>query len=165
MAKKAAYVLIIILSVFIIGGIVLGEYVLKSQDDFTKNITLTGEGAVSEDMDFSLEGFYPGYSAKYTIKFGSAAALGYDAAVSFEEDGDCSLSEYVRVKMTLNGNALAEGTLESFLSGDSTSFTLENLDDGGAILVLEYSMPADVGNEAQGTVANFKLSVTAQAKG
>lgn len=165
MTRKLAYALIIILSVIIVGGIVLGVFVLTSQDEFTKNITLGEDGSVSEEINVSLVGFYPGHSVEYTINFGSSAAFGYDASISFEADGDCSLAEYIVVDMTLNGQSLNDGTLKDFIDGQDTVFSLENLNDGGAALVIKYTMPSEVGNEAQGTVANFNVVVTAQPKG
>lgn len=162
MTKKLAYALTIILTIVVICGIVLGVFVLKNRDDFTKNITL-GDKSVEEEIAVSLSGFYPGSSQSYTVKFGGASVEGYTVSLGFSEDGDCTLAQFIVLTISLNGEKLSEDKLDKFIGGEDCSFALSSSENGGAEIKLEYSMPEDVGNEAQGTVAEFVVTVTAEA--
>lgn len=161
MTRKLAYALTIIMTIVVICGIVLGVYLLKNRDDFTKNITL-GDKTVEEEIDVSLSGFYPGSSQAYSVKFGGASVEGYKVSLGFDEDGDCTLAQFIVLTITLNGEKVTEDKLDKFIGGEGCSFALSSSENGGAELKLEYSMPEDVGNEAQGTVAEFVVTVTAE---
>lgn len=162
MTRKLVYVLTIILTIVIVFGIVIGIFVLKRQNEFSKDIKLSGE-EVGEELDVSLEGFYPGRSLSYTVNFGAASSFSYDVVLSFVADGDCALAEFIVLNISLNGEEIAEGKLSAYIGGESCAFTLPKSEDG-AVLKLEYTMPEETGNEAQGTTADFKVQIEAKSK-
>ncbi len=158
MSKKLAYVLIFLLAATLIAGIAIGAVVLKTQSDYDKDITLTQDGAAAEEMEFSLEGMYPGQSAEYSIRFGGNVAKLFNLTLSFRSDGETALAGFVDAELELDGKRVKQGSLDDLLDGDAVELPL-SARNGQSVLVVRYVMPATVGDEAQELTADFVVEI------
>lgn len=161
MTKKLTYILIFALAAVVVAGITVGAIVLARQDNYDKDITLSEDGTVQEEMEFSLEGMYPGKSAEYSVHFGGVAG-DFELSLSFRADGDTGLAQYVDAVLELNGEKVAEGRLSELLGGEAVSLSLSGDE---SVLVIRYTMPLEVGNEAQELVADFAVEIEATPAG
>ena len=164
MAKKAAYVLIFLLIALTIGGIAIGIVVLNDQDDFGKEIELMQDGVTKENFDIGIEGLYPTKSVEYTIKFGSKTAKSYDVVLCFVSDGQTELARFLNVDIMLNGETVETGILQEYIDQKEVLLDLSVWNDRPAEVILRYTMAAEVGNEAQNLVADFKVVIEATAE-
>lgn len=158
--KKLSYILVFVLSALVIVGIVIGIVLLTRQSDFDKKVTLTGDGVVQAEMKCSLEGLYPGQSAEYSICFSGAPEEAFALTVAFQPDDAAALSPYIDVELELNGESVAAESLDKYLKGDTAEVTLPKGEE--RVLIVRYSMPEEIGNEAQGLAADFVLALEAR---
>ena len=159
--KKLVNILIISLAVLTIAGISIGIVVLNDQSGFEKDITLSENGTTKEELSVNLEGLYPGQSAEYTVHFGGKSADMYDLELSFTAGESTELAQYILLEIELNGESISSRNLNEYLGGETAELPLR-IDAGGeATLVLRYSMPSEVGNEAQRLTADFTVDFTA----
>lgn len=160
MKKKLTYVLILSLTVLTAVGIVLGVQIQNNHNEFEKSITLTESGETKETLEINISGLYPGKRAEYTIRLGGNGS--FAVSLKFNSGNDVALAQYLNMEIELDGKLLDDGTLSEFLDGEALVFDCETNSKNPAKLVIRYTMPLDVGNEAQKTVADFKIDLTAK---
>lgn len=161
MTKKLVYGLIFSLIALTIAGIVIGIVVLNSQSSFSKEIELTQDGATQENLSINIEGVYPTKSVEYSVKFGSKATKSYDVELSFEQSGETDMAQYLELSIVLNGDTVESGNLQEYLSGKVVALDLAMQKSEPAVLILRYTMPSEVGNEAQNLSVDFIVNITA----
>lgn len=148
-----------------IAAIVLGSALLVilmvCDNQFIKNVTLEANGTTYEKLEYYATGIAPGESREYTINLFSKVDGNYDLELAFSEEGDSPLKEFVNVVVTC-GDQQEEYTLKELFKGQKINFTCRmGLKHDGAIIV-KFVLPADVGDEAQGAVADFVIKLTAE---
>lgn len=164
MIKKLSYVLIILFVLLIAAGIAIGSVLLNRNGGFSKEITLSGT-VVHEELGVSLDGMVPGKTVSYMVSFKGEISQTYDVSLVFTPAGDCTLADYIDVNVTLDGKQLNAGKLNAYLSGDAINLGLSATEKDKSVLEITYTMPAEVGNEAQGASAAFNVEITAGQKG
>lgn len=162
MTKKRTYVLLFTLVVMVIAGIAIGSMLLVRQNNFTKNITLSEDGIVEEEIKFSLEGMYPGKEAEYSIHIDKEGVEDFRFSLTFEASGNTDLAPYVDVALEVDGAVVSEGRLSELLLEEALGFTLSGGKDA-SVLTICYTMPMEVGNEAQELTADFVLKIQAES--
>ncbi len=162
MVKKLGYILVFALILMTVAGIVIGIVVLQDQKSFEREIELSQSGVTQEKLNISLEGLYPSKSVEYSIKFGSEATNKYDVTISFNADKNIELAQYLEVNVELNGEKVSIGNLTEYLKGKTVLLNLEMNGKQAAELVLRYTMPSEVENEAQNLSADFSVEIEAK---
>lgn len=162
--KSLFYVLGILLSTAIIFGIVMVIVQFNANNKFTKSITLTGDGVTQSELGFSASGLKPADSREYTLQLNGDMAGTYSVKLEFSEEKDNGLGEFINVTCFYEDNSKDEFTLNELFDGKTIEFDCEIENNSTAIVRMVFTMPREVGNEAQGTDTDFSLTLTAKRK-
>ncbi len=145
-------------------GVVVGVVVMKAHKDFEKDVTIVLDGETLKSLDVSLTGFYPGMSKEYVIALKCEAEGEYEVSLSFEKKGTGELQNYIQTEIEVDGERVAMSELKSFFDGETAVFDCNLTKSKSVKLVIRYTMPQEVGNEAQGATSDFDLVVSASKK-
>lgn len=162
--KSLFYVLGILLSAAIIFGIVMVIVQFTANNEFTKNITLTGDGVTQSELDFSASGLKPADSREYTLQLNGDTAGTYAVKLEFSEEEDNGLGEFIYVTCFYQDNSKDEFTLNELFDGRTIEFDCKIENNSKAIVRMVFTIPEEVGNEAQGTDTDFSVTLTAKRK-
>ncbi len=152
-------ILIIALIVLTLGGIALGTWSYISGEKYSdeKTIELGGSQTVSEEMEVRIGGFVPGVSADYTLHLKANQGDAFHVALSFKRGDTDALARFLTVAIYQGETLLTEGELTEYLDGKTTEFDLSFTDTDQLDIRIIYTMHTDVGDEAQGTSADFEI--------
>ncbi len=164
MTKKAAYILCFALAAAMIFGIVVGILLLCRQDEFQKSFRLLEDGVAKDEYEVSFTEFFPGESVSYTIEFQGKIDKIYDVSLSFREEAESPLAEYLDLEIQLNGEVLSVQRLSEYLRENAVALQICTEEQETATLVLCYTMPQEIGNEAQETTASFRVQIEAACR-
>lgn len=159
---KKNLILVAIVAVILAGVVLLGVIMINN-DEFVTNITLSENGETHETLEFSAKGFHPGEDREYTINFKSPVSDRYRIEFTFEETYDGKLKDYIDVTVSYGGSeGWYEYKLADLLDGKTLLFDNVIFEAGEEVsFTITYTMPLDVGNEAQKATADFYLILTA----
>lgn len=162
MKRTLSRLLTITIALLTLVGVAFGIVLIKSHGDFKKNadiIVSEDETIKVKDFDVSLTGFYPGKSQEYGISLVCKAEGGYKITLSFKKTGDGTLENYIDTEVSVGGESKETNLLKNYLEGEEVFFS-EDLDSKEPLIInVKYTMPLDVGDEAQNAVTNFDLTV------
>ena len=160
MKIKLMRILIAVVCGFILAGVGLTVGVLVgSKDRNTLRVELQEgkpESIVFEDLNMA-----PGKSTEYTISLTNDVTGDCALSFSFEELEDSPLKQYVYATVEINGESVCDELLADLLDGHeiTTDITLHRSEP--TTVTVRYSMPVEIGNEAQNTTASFQINLTA----
>ena len=121
--------------------------------------------ASSMPIEFDNLPLTPGSSTSYEFRFTSYSSKKYDVSLDFVEDEEKkdynTLKHFVRVKIEVDDEILCDDLLERVIDGNSIHFPVDVGKKINTRMKVTYSLPEDIGNEAKGATAAFKLFVTA----
>lgn len=159
MTKKIEYTLIILLACLVVFGIVLTSVMLANRNTVQDSIILKGDGVIQEELNIELGSMYPGESREYTVSLQNTTEKRYDIGISFAPGETVTLAEYVDLEIICGNTTLIKATLSEFLYGEEITFAMEAETE---TLVFRYSIPLNVGNEAQSAAAEFDITINAR---
>lgn len=151
-------ILLIALAVTILLGIVLVALLLSTNDKLVKNIKLKEDDVVKENLEFIANGLHPGDTKEYTLNITSKIAGDYTVDFEFIEEKHGLLKNFIDVTLEYEGTSYTYKLVE-LLDGQTIQFTC-HISKEPAVILVRFVMPIDVGNEAQGTSADFFASLT-----
>ena len=105
---------------------------------------------------------YPGKEAEYSIHIDKEAVSDFLFSLTFEASGNTDLAPYVDVALEVDGAVVSEGRLSELLLEEALGFTLFGGKEA-SVLTICYTMPMEVGNEAQELTADFVLKIQAES--
>lgn len=151
--------LLAVFSAFILAGSSTFMYALLESDS---DEVIEVEVLEKEPTKVKFEGLglLPGESCEYTVKLTTELVEVSTVSFDFTETDDSLMKDYVYVTVEAKGEKIYTALLADCLSGETVIFDYEKLTDEFKII---YTMPADVGNEAQSTEARFELLISAIA--
>jgi hypothetical protein len=129
------------------------------KQDFEDNIKVSEDGvteSVQQVRDLKLN---PTESKEYRVDLVCAASGSYYIYIDYEEKEDGGMKPFVEVTVKLGDEVVYEGSLAMLLEDGCEPIQLEgelHAEEPLPITVC-YLMPREVGNEAQGTYADFDL--------
>lgn len=155
--KRKLYVILILVCVVMASAGIVVFGANQSQDVLEKNTEIEINGETNRTLTAELTGFYPGNEQAYTITLKGGYSDDYVVTLNFrdnEEKGE--LENYLTVTISAGENKI-EKSLKELLDG-------EEIELGGTASEIEiaFAMPADTGNESQGTTASFYIDFTAK---
>ena len=106
----------------------------------------------------------PGESYYYTVILACKTEGRYEITLQFEEIKKGGLENYVNVETSCNGTVHHNALNALLESEDGITFICELKKSPATEIKILYSMPVEVGNEAQGTELDFNVSLTAVRK-
>lgn len=155
--NKMKVVLILVCVVMAFTGV--GIYAsLQSQSKLEAHTQINVEGeTTSKTLKATLTGFYPGCTQEYKISLTGDLADNYNVTMSFRNDKkQGGLENYITVVISTADFKL-EKPLKDLLKGDTIQ-----LGANASEITIAYTMPAETGDEAQGTTCDFYVDVTAK---
>lgn len=161
--SKKIIILAVLLIVTCVLGVCFGGILLKHQHDFTKNINLSVNGKVNQDLNINLNGFYPGVNKDYQVTFTSQYADDYKITLTFIKQSFGTLENYIDTEILLDGKIIYQSKLSQIISVkrlDSFVFSVDK--NKITTLTFRFKMGLDVTNEAQNATTDFILNMDIQ---
>ena len=160
MRIKSKSMLNIAILVLALASAILAFYIWYAHITFEEGITVSADGvteAVVEVRDLSL---VPAQSKEYTINLICKATGGYHISLIYEEKIDGGMKQFVNVTVKLGDREVYRGSLSGLLNGEEViQFDGELEEKEPLPVTVIYEMPTSIGNEAQGTYADFDVRV------
>ena len=152
-------VILIAASILIIIGVILMHFLFRSlrSGDF---INLYLEDGKTEAIGFSDLSLVPGDSREYRVRLTASPAGNYDIKLSFAEEMDKGLKNFVHVKLIADDVVLCDQLLADAFKNDELVMPVDLRKEKYADLTIVYYMPIEVGNEAKNVEAIFSLLFT-----
>ncbi len=163
MIKKLSIVLIVALATLTVAGVVVGIIVYnKNNDLLANNETIIVNEKEYTEFNVDLAGIAPGDIQSYIIPMTVTEAGQYDVVLAFEKGELDSLAKYLDAEIKLNGEKIDGANLSEYLQGKQTVIELDLEESTRVEVEIVYAMGLDVGDEAQNTKADFKLTLTVE---
>ncbi len=153
--SKLKYILIIISIILTLTGVVLLA-TMKDNNELKENTVIEIDGATTKTLKAEIIGLYPGKTEEYVISFAGDNIKDYLITLDFNGDDDGVLKNYIEVEIKTNDSSINK-TLNELLEGD-----LISLGTGVTEIIISYTMPIEVGNEAQGESVVFYVKLDAK---
>ena len=159
--KRTRNILILVLCIYALIGIVFFFYVRQVQSDFTEEITVEINGTTTSVLKMGELNLKPSESRDYAVNLKSKSDGEYKIDLNFSETTDGKLKDFINAEIAC-GEKKYTKTLRELLSGEDTiTFICSLKGDVATRILIHYYMPIEVGNEAQGAVADFNVALTA----
>ncbi len=157
MKKGTTYILICLTVVMSLIGLLIWYNVTKTageKNPLDADVTLNGNTAKELSVDF--KDLKPGSDGQYVINLNAKNARDYSVVLKFRGDGQ--IKDFIDVEVTTDaeGFECKKSKLADLLGGEEM-----DLGKGATKITVRYSMPVDVGNEAQGAEATFFIELVA----
>lgn len=145
---------------------IVGFLIWAFIDNFFKDPKLEFDSdGISETVSVQGLALIPGDTREYSFDLKCRDSGKYQVALKLKEKADGGLKEFVDVSVVLDGNRILSGKLSEVMN--TASMVLRDYEFGreSVDLVITYSMPDFVGNEAMGTHADFDIQLLISEKG
>ncbi len=159
--RGTSRVLILALCIYALIGIVFFFYIRQAQSDFTEEITVEINGATTSVLKIGELNLKPGEDREYAVKLKSRADGEYKIGLNFAETTDGGLKGFIDTEITCGGETYTKTLLELLSGEEEIAFICPLKGDVATRIFIHYYMPIEVGNEAQGAVADFDVVLTA----
>ena len=159
MKNRSINILIVALLLLVVMSVVLFVFIEYAHEVFEENITVSADGvtrSVKAVKDLKLN---PTESKEYNVNLVCEASGDYHISLDFKEKRDGGMKKFVNVTVSLGDDVMYEGDLATLLDTEKViefDGTLEA--DDPLPVTVRYEMPREIGNEAQGTSADFKVN-------
>ena len=136
-------------------------YVKSAQSDYRDEATIEINGTTTKTLKVNFPAFKPGEHYDYAVNLKCKAEGEYNVELEFSQTLDGGLKDYLSVEITC-GDETYRNTLGVMLDGEEKPRFSRSLSaDAVTKILFRFYMPVEVGNEAQGKVADFNVILTA----
>lgn len=153
---KTRSVFVIIICVLALIATAVIVLILRNGCGIKDKTVIKVNGETSKTLKAELSGFYPGNTQECTIMLSGTYAENYYITLNFRDDKESNLENYLTVVIKTAERTVAK-SLKDLLSGEELI-----LGKNASEINIIYSMPENIGNEAQGTGAVFYIDLTAK---
>lgn len=154
----------VLIGIFV--GVIIFEVIfalnLFKNGNTDQNINVEIENGETEVVEFEKLGLVPGDKTEYTLIITTKDTIAQTIQLNFYETQDSPLKDFVRVKILIEDEEVYDGLLGDAMDGDAIDTDTSITAGGECRVTIVYYMPEEVGNEAEGAEAWFKLYITAQ---
>ncbi len=164
MKSKIYFIMIPLLALVTMIGIALSIYNLReSKNKVTDaDIFLNGERLTTSEV--SLSGMAPGEYKEYTLHLSSDKKATYTVTLEFQAGKEVTLAEYVSAEISIGEQMIGREMLSQYLRGEKIQFDCSLAPGNKVVVKVRFAMDINVGNEAQGTKADFVIVLSAIKK-
>ena len=139
-------------------SITLVVFIEYAKEVFPENITVQSEGVTETILPIRDLRLNPSESKDYSINLVCEATGSYLVTLDFLETVDGGMKEFVDVSVTVGGALTYSGRLSELIAGEARAeFETELSATEPVVITVHYEMPREIGNEAQGTYADFDV--------
>ncbi|MBR5192297.1 MAG: hypothetical protein IKW33_02700 [Clostridia bacterium] len=154
-SNNIKYILIIISIILTLACVGL-FFSMQNNNNLNKNTIINVSEETNLTLKAEIKDLYPGKTEDYVISFVGNNAEDYFITLNFNGANDGKLKNYIKVEIKTE-NSVINKTLLELLNGE-----LISLGKGVKEINISYTMPVDVGNEAQGTTISFNVEIEAK---
>lgn len=163
---KKITILILTLSITLMTAlaVVLKLYIDTAHDEFRESIkfdSVEPGATVTETLNIEKLDLYPGSSCEYEIDLSCKAEGTYRITFNLEKGEKIGLEKYVSAQLSCGEEKYVMG-LEEWFASDAKGFDLSLDANGKSKIIMSFSMPETVGNEAQGAEVAFEILITVE---
>ncbi len=165
MKNRSVNILIVSLLLLAAISVVFIVFIEYAHDKFGDDITVS-ENGVTESIkavrDLRLN---PTETKEYTVNLVCEASGDYYITLDYTEKQDGGMKSFVNITVSLGEEVVYKGPIAELLNTEKVvefEGTLEA--DTPLPVTICYEMPHDVGNEAQGTTADFNVKFSVKKK-
>ena len=160
MKNRSINMLIVGLLLLGIMAVILSVFLWKAKEEFPEKITVD-ESGITETIwkvrDLKLN---PSESKEYSVNLVCEASGSYYITLDYEETRDGGMKGFVNVTVNVDSEAVYKGSLSELLDNEITiDFEEELYATDPVVITIRYSMPYEIGNEAQGTYSDFDINL------
>ena len=156
---------ILIVSLLLIGliSIMLTIFLGQAKENFPKKITVSSNGVTERILSVRDLQLVPTESREYSTNLFCEASGSYFIYLDYVEGVDGGMKHFVDVVVKANNEVVYLGPLVDLLDGDKViEFEGELYEKEPLAVTIRYVMPYHIGNEAQGTYADFDIHLKIQ---
>lgn len=160
---KARSINILIAAVLVLTAmsIMLLFFLIDADRRFEGEITVEENGITETTIPVRDLALTPGYEKYYDVNLFCRATGSYHVTIEYLEEVDGGMKHFVDTTVEFDGEVIYKGPLTELIDDGLTLNFDTVLDDAvPATLVFRYVMPLETGNEAQGSFADFDISIT-----
>ncbi len=160
MRKAITLTLTFLLIVVTAVGIAIGVWLYRNRKsgDLTAKVTINGE--TQQTLSANLPNLTPGDSSAYEVILENSVSGEFSVTLDFQSTGETSLAPFVDVEIFLGKDSVKKAGLQALLEGERVGFTVD-FSTQPQTLKIVYSIDESIENEAEDTVANFQILLTA----
>ena len=155
MKKRSINMLIVGLLLLGLFAVVLIVFLEDTHDNFEENIVISQDGVTEEVLKFENLRLVPTQKTEYTVNLVCAASGKYHISLDYAEKTNGGMRDFIKVLIKYGDNVAYSGGLNDLLLGSVVEFDGELYADDPLPITINYAMPEEVGNEAQGTFEDF----------
>lgn len=160
--RRTRNILILTLCVYVLIGIAFFFYIRTVQNDFPKEITVEVNGTTTSLLKIGEFNLKPGEDREYVVNLKSKVSGDYKINLDFTEITYSELKRFINVEIIVRDDESYYRTLSELLDSEEKIEFMSSLKwDMATRILIRFHMPIEVGNEAQGTVADFNVVLTA----
>ncbi len=160
MRRRTRRILILALCVYALLGIILLLYVATAHKDYRKEIILVVDDTPTAVLDMSWLDINPGETFEYTVKLKCKAFGNYSLNFSFGENSRGGLEDFIDVEIK-HEDISYKNSLKTLLDSDVIyTFDCYLNKNTATEISITYSMPENVGNDAQNSFSDFSVLLT-----
>lgn len=161
MKNKSVNILVVSLLLLGLVAVMLTVFLGGAKEKFPESITVSEDGVTESILAVRDLKLNPTESKEYSVSLVCDASGLYNIQLDYEEKNDGGMKPFVDVIVKLDGSVIYEGGLAELLDNDGEPIRFECELNATEPLVVSfcYSMPYDIGNEAQGTYADFDINL------
>lgn len=165
LGKSVTLLMLIAFCVASMTGMGIIYYTQTAKDSFVlgEDVTLRPEGETTITQKVAELSLIPGTSKSYSVEMKCKAENTYAVKIFFTETGESALRDFTFVEAYLDGTSLGKVSLDELLEGKTFDAECKLRASSAAVLELCYTMPLEVGNEAERAVANFDVTISVVA--
>ena len=160
MKNKSLNMLIVALLIIAAMSVMLFVFLDDAHDSFRDDVTVSANGVTEKILNVRDLKLLPTEKNEYSVNFYCAASGLYGMTVDYVEKKDGGMKDYVNVTVLFADEVVYTGRLSELL--DEKKDVLVNFEGQlhevkPMTVTFIYEMPGNVGNEAQGTWADFDV--------
>jgi hypothetical protein len=160
MSKKGFGILIVAFCLIGIMATMLIVFLNEKNEDFDNELSITVDGNKESLMQVRDLQLVPGQSQEYKFILVGQISGTFDITLEYLELEDGGLGPFVDVTISTDTETIHFGKLEDLLDKkDEVIFQHDFVPDEVLVIVINYTMPLETGNEAQLTYSDFNLKL------
>ena len=161
MKNKNINMLIVALLLAGLMAVMLMFFLEDAHDRFEEDVKLESDGITESVLSVRNLQLVPTQTSEYKVNLMCRASGDYFIYLDYNESVDGGMKSFVVVSVTCNGELIYNGSLKDLLDTDIVVEFEETLfEDEYTVIIFQYHMPYETGNEAQGTYSDFDINLT-----
>lgn len=165
MTKKSYFILVVAMLIVTMMSVMLFVMIEHAHDTFEDRITVSANGVTESVIPVRNLALNPGLSKEYQVNLVCMASGHFLINLDYEETHDGGMKHFINVKVLCDGKdePVYYGPLTDLLDKDVTiDFDSDLYEKDPIAIKFIYEMPITIGNEAQGTSADFDIHLSVE---